>query len=132
MPKTRAPSINHVTMGGRLTRDPELTYLGSGNALCKIAIANNRIFKNSDGEFKEEVMFMPIVVWGEQGERYAESMKKGSPVLVTGRITCREWETKQGEKRITTEIVADKVELLEFPEKHESTQEPEDDPEIPF
>lgn len=92
---------------GNLTRDPELRTTTSGNNVCSFAVAVNRVYKGSDGENKEEVSYIDCVAWGRLGEVIAQYAKKGSGVLVSGRLNQRSYEGKDGVKRSRTEIVAE-------------------------
>ena len=92
---------------GNLTRDPELRTTTSGNNVCSFAVAVNRTYKGSDGENKEEVSYIDCVAWGKLGEVIAQYAKKGSGVLVSGRLSQRSYESKDGVKRSRTEIVAE-------------------------
>lgn len=105
-------SLNKVLLIGHLTRDPELRYTPSGTAVADLGLAVNRRYTNGSGEPKEEVAFLTVVVWQKQAEATAQYLKKGSPVLIEGRLASRSWETKAGEKRSTVEVVAERVQFL--------------------
>ena len=107
--------LNLVLLMGNLTRDPDLRYTTNGMAYCKIGVAVSRNFTNKDGEKKEEVYFADVIVWGRQGENCATYLKKGYPVFVQGRLSQRNWETPEGEKRTKHEIVAHSVQFLPRP-----------------
>ena len=92
---------------GNLTRDPELRTTTSGSSVCSFSVAVNRTFKGGDGENKEEVSYIDCVAWGKLGEVIANYAKKGSGVLVSGRLSQRSFEGKDGVKRSRTEIVAE-------------------------
>ena len=92
---------------GNLTRDPELRTTTSGNNVCSFSVAVNRTYKSTDGENKEEVSYIDCVAWGKLGEVIAQYAKKGSGVLVSGRLNQRSFEGKDGVKRSRTEIVAE-------------------------
>jgi len=112
----RLPEQNSVTIVGRLTRDPEVRVTGKGQAVCNIDIAVNRRYKDaSSGEWKDDTSFIPVVVWGESANRCGERLKKGLPVHVEGRLRSRNWETKEGQKRTTLEVVAKRVQFLSKP-----------------
>lgn len=97
-----------TTIVGNTVRDWELTYTPAGKAVGKVGVAVNRRYKKGD-EWQEETSFLNVVVWGEQAENAAESMPKGTRVMVSGRLEQRSWESPDGEKRSTVEIVADEV-----------------------
>ncbi|MEM9040615.1 MAG: single-stranded DNA-binding protein [Actinomycetota bacterium] len=103
-------SENSVTLVGNLTRDPELRYTQSGRAVASFGMAVNRRWMNRQtNEWEENVSFFNIVAWGDLGENAAASLAKGSRTIVTGRLEQREYETREGEKRSITEIVADEL-----------------------
>lgn len=95
-------------MIGNLTRDPELRYTASGRGVASAGIACNRRWQK-DGEWQEEVSFFNITAWAELGENWAASCKKGDRIIVTGRLTQRSYETREGEKRNVVEVVADAI-----------------------
>ena len=112
----RLPEQNSVTLVGRLTRDPEVRVTGKGQAVCNIDIAVNRRYKDvSSGEWKDDTSFIPVVVWGDSANRCGDRLKKGYPVHVEGRLRSRNWETKEGQKRTTLEVVARRVQFLSKP-----------------
>jgi single-strand DNA-binding protein len=104
-------SYNEVLLMGNLTRDPELRSTASGAMLCKFGLAVNRKFKSGD-EWKEEVCFVDITVWGNQAENCAQYLEKGRPVFLSGRLQLNQWETDAGEKRSKLEVVANTVQFL--------------------
>jgi single-strand DNA-binding protein len=107
-----AANLNKVFLMGNLTRDPELRYTPSGAAVCKLGLATNRRYRdrNSD-EWKEDVCFVDITVWGKSGENCSQYLAKGNPVLVEGRLQFRTWET-EGQKRSKLEVVAENVQFI--------------------
>jgi single-strand DNA-binding protein len=107
-----AASFNKVLLIGNLTRDPELRYVPSGTAVATFTVAVNRVYTSQAGEKKEEVSFIKIVVWGRRAEVCGEYLSKGSPVFIEGRIQSRSWEGQDGQKRSTTEVIADNVQFL--------------------
>lgn len=107
-----AASLNKVLLMGNITRDPELRYVPSGTAVATFDLAINRVYVAKSGERKEETSFVRIVVWGRRAEVCAEYLAKGSPVFVEGRLRSRSWETQDGQKRSTIEVVADNVQFL--------------------
>lgn len=101
---------NNVTVTGNLTRDPELRFTASGQARTLFGIAVNRSWRNRQTqEWEEATSFFNIVAWGEMGENAAQSLAKGTRVIVTGRLEQRSWETDNNEKRSIVEIVADDI-----------------------
>jgi single-strand DNA-binding protein len=107
-----AANLNKVLLIGNLTRDPELRYVPSGTAVATFSIAVNRVYTSQAGEKKEEVSFIRIVVWGRRAEVCGEYLSKGSPVFIEGRLQSRSWEGQDGQKRSTTEVIADNVQFL--------------------
>jgi single-strand DNA-binding protein len=105
-------SLNKVFIMGNLTRDPELRYVPSGTAVATFTIAINRVYTSQAGEKKEEVSFIRLVVWGRRAEVCGEYLSKGSPVFVEGRLQSRSWESQDGQKRSTIEVIADNVQFL--------------------
>ena len=108
----RLPEQNSVTLVGRLTRDPEVRYTAKGQAVCRIDIAVNRRYKDTQGAWQDLTSFIPIVVWGESAVRCGERLKKGLPIHVEGRLQSRAWETKEGQKRTSIEVIARRVQFL--------------------
>lgn len=101
---------NNVTVVGNLTRDPELRYTAGGQANASFGVAVNRRWQNRQTqEWEERVSFFNVVCWREMADNVAESLAKGSRVVVTGRLEQRSWETENGDKRSVVEIVADEI-----------------------
>src|SRR3989344_8682107 len=96
--------LNKAFVAGNLTRDPELKALPSGSQVCTFGVATNRVWYNQNREKQEAVEYHNIVVFGRQAETSAQYLKKGSGVLVEGRLQTRSWE-KDGQKQYRTEIV---------------------------
>jgi len=104
-------NLNRVILIGRLTADPELRTTGSGTPVTNFSLATNRYWSNSNGERQEETEFHNIVVWARQAEIVNQFLKKGSLVMIEGRLQTRNWEDKNGSKRYTTEVVAKNVQF---------------------
>ena len=102
--------INRVILVGRLTRDAELKYTASNQAVCKFSIASNRSRKNGD-QWVEEVSYFDIVVWGSQGQSIEKYLQKGKMVCVDGELRQDRWQ-QDGQNRSKIEVVAAKVQLL--------------------
>lgn len=101
---------NTVELIGNITRDPELRFTPSGAAVATFGLAVNRRWRNQQtNDWEEQTSFFDIVCWREMAENVAESLTKGSRVIVTGRLDQRSWETDQGDKRTKVEVVADEV-----------------------
>lgn len=101
---------NNVTLTGNVTRDPELRFTPSGQGVATFGLAVNRRWQNRQTQaWEEATSFFDIVCWGQLGENVAESVTKGTRLIVTGRLDQRSWETQDGEKRSKIEVVADEV-----------------------
>src|ERR1700733_9208493 len=101
---------NAITVVGNVTRDPELKFLNSGQAALKLSIAVNRRWQNRQTqEWEERVSYFEIVGYGALAENAANSLVKGSRVIVSGRLEQRSWETENGDKRSIVEINADEI-----------------------
>ncbi len=100
-----------VTLTGRLTRDPELKYSANGKPVARFSVVTSRRVKDQQtGEWRDDsVSFWDCVAFGQQAENVAESLVKGTAVIVTGRAAQQTWETREGEKRRSIEVVADEV-----------------------
>lgn len=110
-------SLNKVMVTGRLTRDPETKYLPSGMAVTSIAIAVNRRFLDSKtNEWKDETTYLDVETWGKMAERLAETLTKGKPVFVEGRLKTDSWE-RDGQKHSKLKVVADRVSPFEVPSR---------------
>ena len=105
-------SVNKVILIGNLGRDPELRFVQSGQAVANFTLATNDRWTDRDGKPQERTEWHRIVVWGKQAENCANYLAKGRSVYVEGRLQTREWEDKEGQKRQTTEVVAQLVQFL--------------------
>ncbi|MEA3423939.1 MAG: single-stranded DNA-binding protein [Bacillota bacterium] len=120
--------MNSVFLIGRLTKDPELRFVaGSGKAVANFSLAVNREFSK-----EKKTDFFRIVVWGKQAESVANYLKKGRLVAVRGSLQTSNYEDKNNVKRYVTDIVADRVEFLEWGDKSNSTQQKASDDEFDF
>lgn len=135
--------VNRVLLTGRLTADPDLRYTQSGQALAKFTVAVNRVWQNpKTGTQEKEENFIPIVVWGRQGESCAQYLRKGRLVAVDGRLRVRSFTTQNGDRRRVSEVVAQSVHFLggkpdspEFaaePQPREEEPEAQPEEEVPF
>ena len=101
---------NHVSIVGNLTRDPELRFTPSGQATATFGVAVNRRWQNrQSNEWEEATSFFDVVCWAQLAENAAQSLTKGTRVLVSGRLDQRSWETPERERRSKIEITADEV-----------------------
>jgi single-strand DNA-binding protein len=103
-------SQNNATIIGNATRDPELRFTASGSATASFGIAVNRRWMNQQTkEWEEQVSFFNVVAWRQLAENISESVRKGTRVIVVGRLEQRSWETPTGEKRSVVDLVADSI-----------------------
>jgi single-strand DNA-binding protein len=105
-------SFNKVLLIGNLTKDPELRYTPQGIAVVNLRMAINRKFKDKNQELKEEVCFITAVAWNKQAETCNQYLRKGSPLLIEGRLQSRSWEDNAGQKRNVIEVKAERVQFL--------------------
>lgn len=138
--------LNHITLMGRLTRDPEMRRTGSGIAVTGFTLAVDRDFKSQDGQ--KETDFIEIVAWRQTGEFAAKYLTKGRMAVVSGRLQIRSWTDKDGNKRKSAEVVADNVyfadskkdaagqaslsDLVPAPPVSDYTEIEDDDSDLPF
>ena len=108
-------SLNKVFLIGNLTRDPELRFTPNGTAVANIGLAVNHRYQDNGGNWVDEPSYFTVVAWGKQAEVSNEYLRKGSPVLIEGRLRWRSWETADGQKRSTIEVVASRVQFLAKP-----------------
>jgi single-strand DNA-binding protein len=117
MNQLRLGYLNTAMIIGRLVADPELRYTQKGAPVCDFRLACSRRWKNKEsGEAQEETLFINIVAWRRQAELVNDYLKKGSAILVEGRLRSRQWETPQGEKRSAIEVVAYRIQFLDSPQ----------------
>ena len=106
-------SVNKVILVGNLGRDPETRYLPDGGAITNISIATTDSWKDkATGEKKEQTEWHRVAFFGKLAEIAGEYLKKGSQIYVEGRIRTRKWQDKEGQDRYTTEIIADRMQML--------------------
>ncbi len=105
--------FNKVILVGNLTRNIELRYLPSGQALAKCGIATNRRFKDAGGMQKDETMFIDITIWGRSAEIANQYLRKGSRVLIEGRLTLEQWTDQNGQKRSRHSITVETLKMLD-------------------
>ena len=105
-------SVNKVILVGNLGRDPETRYTTSGDAVTNIRLATTDTWKDKNGEKQERTEWHNIVFYGRQAEIAGEYLKKGRQIYVEGRLQTRKWQDKEGQDRYTTEIIADRMQML--------------------
>ncbi|MDD5618260.1 MAG: single-stranded DNA-binding protein [Candidatus Omnitrophica bacterium] len=110
-------NLNKVFLIGNLTRYPELRYTPSGMAVVTLRLAVNHRFKDRSGELKQDACFINIVVWDKQAETSNQYLKKGSSVLIEGRLQSRSWKDSEGKNRSVIEVRADRVVFLDGSQK---------------
>lgn len=104
-------NLNKVTLIGRVTDNPQVRRTPSGESVASFSIATNSTYKKKDGTQIDEAEFHNIVVWGRLAELVGQYVEKAQIICVEGKIKTRKWETKEKEKRQTTEIIADNVQF---------------------
>jgi single-strand DNA-binding protein len=108
-----ATNINRVVITGNLTRDPELRSTPGGTSICSLRVAVNGRRKDAEtGQWVDKPNYFDVTVFGAQGENSAQYLAKGRPVAIEGRLNWREWETQEGAKRQSVDIIADTVQFL--------------------
>lgn len=109
-------SLNRAQIIGNLTRDPEVRNTPSGQSVANFGVATSSVWTDAAGQRQEKTEFHNIVAWGKLAEICGQYLHKGKKVFVEGRLQTREWETQDGQKRRTTEIVADSLIMLDRPQ----------------
>lgn len=134
-------SVNKVMLVGRLGKDPEMRFTPSGRAVTNFTMATDEVWVDQNNERQERTEWHRIVTWGKLAENCAKLLSKGRLVFVEGRIQTRSWDDKDGNKRYTTEIIANNMQILSPKEGGEprdlgepgmSAPEPEGFDDIPF
>ncbi len=105
-------SVNKVILIGNLGRDPETRYMPDGGAITNISVATTDVWKDKNGEKQEKTEWHRVAFFGKLAEIAGEYLKKGSQVYVEGRLQTRKWQDKEGVDKYTTEIVADRMQML--------------------
>jgi single-strand DNA-binding protein len=105
-------SVNKVILVGNIGRDPEMRYMPSGDALASFSVATTDNWKDKNGQKQERTEWHRISMFGKLAEIAGEYLKKGSSVYIEGRLQTRKWQDKEGNERQTTEIVADRMQML--------------------
>ncbi len=106
-------SYNKVMLMGNLTRDPEVRYTPKGSAVADLAIAVNRVYTADNGEKREEVTYIDVVLWARLAELAGQYLKRGNPVFIEGRLQMDTWEDKQtGQKRSKIRVVGEVMQFL--------------------
>ncbi len=122
MSNIRVPEINRVEVAGRVVRDPEMNMAGGGMKIANITVCVVRRTMK-EGVKKEETVFLPVVSFGKLADNVANTIAKGTPVIVFGRLTQDEWTDKAtGAKRTAIKMIADRIDSLEWPDKASDEQ----------
>jgi single-strand DNA-binding protein len=104
--------VNKVILVGRLGTDPEVKTISSGNTVARLSLATSENWKDREGQRQERTEWHRIVLWGKQAELAGKYLVKGRQVYIEGRLQTRSWEDQQGQKKYTTEIVANVIQFL--------------------
>jgi single-strand DNA-binding protein len=107
-----AGSVNKVILIGRLGRDPEMRFTPNGRAVTNFTMATNEVWTDQNSERQERTEWHRIVAWGKLAENCAKLLTKGKQVYIEGRLQTRQWDDRDGNKRYTTEVVANTMQLL--------------------
>jgi single-strand DNA-binding protein len=105
-------NLNRVVLVGRLTRDPELRALPSGQSVCGLRVACNGRRRDADGDYQERPNYFDVSTFGAQAEAVSRYTRRGSQVAIDGRLEWREWETPEQQRRQAVSIVAEAIEFL--------------------
>ncbi len=117
----RIPELNFIIISGRLTRDPDNRMTQKGQPICSFDVAvNRRYMDNATGEWKEDVAYVPVTLFGPSAERSKDRLKKGCPVVVEGRLTMNEFVDRSGQNRKVLRITARRLQILQSAENMDS------------
>jgi single-strand DNA-binding protein len=119
----KLPEINRVLLSGRLTRDPDHRYAADGTEITTLELAFHRHYRGRDGRLAEHAGFVSVLIYQRLAQVCAQYLKKGSAVLVEGRLQMREWKTPQGQKRQRLEVRGESVHFLEKAAATEAKQD---------
>ncbi len=104
-------NLNKVFILGNITRDPEVRQTAGGQAVCSFSVATNRRYTDKSGQKQEQVEFHNLVAWGRTAEVIGQYLRKGSMILVEGRLQTRSWSDQQGAKHWKTEVIVDEMQM---------------------
>jgi single-strand DNA-binding protein len=122
-------ALPQISLAGHIVADAELRFTPGGKAICKARVASNDRRKNEAGEWVDgNTTFLGLTIFGQLAENAAEVLLKGVPVVVTGRLSMQEWQTKEGEKRTGYEVLVDSIGSMVTPKTVARTTTPGDDP----
>ncbi len=117
--------VNKVTLVGNLGRDPDMRRLESGTAVAKVSVATSESYRDREGNWREEVEWHDIVMWGKMAERAETQLRKGMMVYVEGKLTHKTWQDKENNTRKTTEVVVSFLRILKGREGGDKPSAPE-------
>ncbi len=123
-------NLNRVFLIGRLVADPQLSHTNSGTPFTRFRIAVNNPYRDRNGNWQDETLFIDVVLWGDAADRAVSRFNKGTRVLVEGRLRQSNWETEEGERRSKIEVRADRVVGLD--PRREQTESIEEIDDIEF
>ena len=110
--------INNLTISGRIVQDIKLGYVGNNVAVAKFSVAVNRSVKGADGQWQDVASFVDVTAWGKTAERLNQTARKGTKVLIVGRIEQQTWTDKQtNQQKSKVVVIADRVELITIPQQ---------------
>jgi len=116
--------LNKVMLIGRLTQDPEVRTIPSGQSVAQFTVATNRVWRNENGEQKEQVEYNNVVAWRKLAEIAGQYLTKGRQVYIEGRLQTRSWEDQNGNKKYRTEIIAENMIMLGGKRKETALETP--------
>lgn len=125
-------SVNRATIIGKLGNDPEIRYSSGGDAIANLSIATTDIWKDKNGDKQEKTEWHRVTMFGRLAEICDEYLKKGSQVYIEGKLQTRKWTDKSNIERYTTEIVADRMQMLGGNRKTDDSKSDDIDDDIPF
>ena len=128
-------SLNKVMLIGNLGQDPEVNYTAAGQTVARFTIATTERFKNKAGEQEDRTEWHKIVAWGKLAEIVRDYVEKGKSVYIEGKLQTRKWQSNSGVEKYTTEIIADKLQMLSPARQQQSSstyEPPVEDDDVPF
>jgi single-strand DNA-binding protein len=126
--------INHVLIGGNIGRDPEVKYMQGGSMIATFSLAISEKRKKADGEYAEKTNWINVVCFGANAEIVQKHLGKGDEIFVDGRISVREWEDKEGNKKRVWEVIAREINFIRLKKREDdsSNDTTTNDSEVPF
>lgn len=106
------PNLNKVMLMGNLTRDPEMRYAQSGNAIASLGLAINRKWRNQQGEQQEETTFIDCDAFGRTAETINQYLRKGNPIFIEGRLKLDQWQDQQGQNRSKLKVIVESFQFI--------------------